>query len=131
MFYVFAIATVANTPATAKLKTILQLQRGRVTGLQVHFPSGHIGLTHIQLSRGLHQFYPSNPEANFSSSGEAIVWDEDFLLDHQPFQLEAYTWNTDDTYDHTITVRVEMEALKEETSLLDELKSLFSSEGAP
>ena len=126
MIYVFAIATVANTPATAKLKTVLRVQRGHVTGLQVHFPSGHIGLTHIQLTRGLHQFYPTNPEANFSSSGEAIVWAEDFLLDFEPYELEAYTWNTDDTYDHTITVRVVIEALVEETGLLDQIAALFA-----
>ena len=130
MFYVFAIATPANTPATAKVKTTLQLARGRVTGMQVHFPSGHIGLTHIQLARGLHQFYPTIPEANFSSSGEAIVWAEDFLLDFEPYELEAYTWNTDDTYDHTITVRVEMEALKEEIDLLAEIESLFTAQEA-
>lgn len=125
MIYVHPITTPANTAATAKVKTILQLQRGRVIGMQVHFPSGHIGLTHIQLARGLHQFYPTNPEANFSSSGEAIVWVEDFLLDHAPFQLEAYTWNTDDTFEHTITVRVVIEALEEKASLLDEISKLF------
>jgi hypothetical protein len=127
VFYIFAISTPANTAETAKVKTVLQLTRGHISQIQVHFPSGHIGLTHIQLTRGLHQFYPTNPEANFSSSGEAIVFAEDFDLAVDPFQLEAYTWNTDDTYDHTITVRVLIEPLEEKRSLLDEIGKLFGA----
>lgn len=125
MIYVFPIVTPANTPETAQLKTILQLPRGNITRMMVQFPSGHIGLTHIGLNRGLHQLYPSNPEARFSSSAETITWDEDYPLDTPPLQLEAYTWNADDTYAHTITVRVVMEEPKRQTSLVDEVKSLL------
>jgi hypothetical protein len=129
MIFVFPITTVANTLEASKQKTILQLPRGHITGMQVHFPSGHIGLTHIQLARGLHQLFPTNPEANFSSSGEAIVWKEDIKLDTPPYQLEAYTWNLDDTYDHTITVRVEMELLSGEISSIEELVALLQAGG--
>jgi len=125
MFYVFPITTPPSTAETAKVKTILQLTRGRITQIQVHFPSGHVGLTHIGLSRGLHQFYPTNPESTFSSSDEAIVFAEDFLLDTPPLQLEAYTWNLDEVYEHTITVRVQLAALPEKSSLVDEVKALL------
>lgn len=125
MFYVFAITTPANTAETAKLKTTLYLTRGKITQVQVHFPSGQVGLTHISVNRGLHQFLPTNAEAKFSSSGETISIAEDFLLDTAPFQLEAYTWNEDATYDHTITVRVQLEALPEQRSLVAEIKALL------
>lgn len=125
MFYVFGIDTPLNTPATAKVKTSLQLARGRITQIQVHFPSGQIGLTHITISRGLHQFLPTNPEANFSSSGETIPIAEDFALDTAPFALEAYTWNLDDTYAHKITVRVQLEALPVERNLIQEVRDLL------
>lgn len=130
MIYVFPITTPPSTPEASKLKTILTLTRARITGMQVHFPSGHLGLTHIGINRGLHQFFPANPEASFSSSGEAIVWKEDVLLDTPPYQLEGYTWNLDDTYDHTITVRVQLETLEEEKSLVDEVKALLGLGGA-
>ena len=125
MIYVFPITIPANTPETAQLKTILQLPRGKITRMMVQFPSGHVGLTHIGLTRGLHQLYPSNPEARFSSSQETITWDEDYPLDTPPLQLEAYTWNEDETYNHTITVRVVLQEPKREASLLDEVKSLL------
>lgn len=125
MFYVFPITTPANTPETAKQKTTLHLTRGRITQVQVYFPSGQVGLTHIGINRGLHQFLPTNPEANFSSSGETIPITEDFALDTAPYQLEAYTWNEDATYEHTITVRVQLEALPEQRSLVDEIKALL------
>ncbi len=129
MFYVFPITTPANTPESAKIKTILQLARGKITQVQVHFPSGHLGLTHIGINRGLHQFYPTNPEATFSSSGEAIVFAEDFELTADPLQLEAYTWNLDDTFAHLITVRVELQPLAEKKSLADDIKALLGLGG--
>ena len=125
MFYVFPLTIPASTAETAKIKTVLPLTRGKITQVQVHFPSGHVGLTHIGLNCGLHQFLPTNAEANFSTSGETISIAEDFLLDTAPFQLEAYTWNEDTIYDHTITVRVQLETLPEQKSLVDEIKALF------
>ena len=125
MFYVFPVTTPANIPEASKQKTILPLAQGKITQVQVHFPSGHIGLTHIGVNRGLHQFLPTNAEAMFSSSGETITIAEDFPLDTAPYQLEAYTWNEDATYPHTITVRVQLEALPEQRSLVDEIKALL------
>jgi len=125
MFYVFPITIPANTAETAKQKTTLKLTRGKITQVQVHFPSGHVGLTHIGLNCGLHQFLPTNPEATFSSSGETISITEDFALESGAYELEAYTWNEDTIYEHTITVRVQLEALPEQKSLVDEIKALF------
>jgi hypothetical protein len=125
MFYVFPVEIPASTAETAKIKSTLPLARGKITQVQVHFPSGHVGLTHIGLNRGLHQFLPTNAESTFSSSGETISFAEDFMLDAAPYQLEAYTWNEDETYDHTITVRVQLEALPEQRSLVDEIKALL------
>ena len=125
MFYVFPITTPANTAETAKQKTTLKLTRAKITQIQVHFPSGHVGLTHIGLNCGLYQFLPTNPEATFSSSGETITITEDFVLDSGAFELEAWTWNEDTIYDHTITVRVQLEALSEQQSLVDEIKALL------
>jgi hypothetical protein len=125
VFYVFPITIPANTAETAKQRTTLKLTRGKITQIQVHFPSGQVGLTHIALNSGLYQFLPTNPEATFSSSGETISITEDFVLDSGAFELEAWTWNDDAIYDHTITVRVQLEALPEQKSLVDEIKSLL------
>ena len=125
MFYVFPVTIPANTPASAKVKQILKIARGRIRRIHVHFPSGQIGLTHIQLNYGLHQFYPTNPEANFSSSGETIEFAEDLVLDSPPYDLQAYAWNLDDTYEHTITIRIDLESLTPGRSLAEELAELL------
>jgi hypothetical protein len=129
VIYVFAITIPANTPESAPVIQTLKLTRGKITQMQVHFPSGHLGLTHIGITRGLYQLYPSNAEARFSSSGETIPWDEDLPLDTPPYQLEAIAWNEDDTYLHTITVRVRLAPLEEQASLLDEIKALLGLGG--
>lgn len=129
MIFVFPIVIPASTAEAAPVIQTLKLTRGRITQVQVQFPSGHQGLTHLGLSRGLHQMYPTNPEARFSSSAEAITFLEDLLLGAAPFSVEARAWNTDDTYEHTITVRVVMEPLEEQTSLIQEIAKLLGVGG--
>lgn len=129
MIYVYSITTPANTLEAARQKTVLLLQRGRITHVEVQFPAGQLGLVHVALNRGLHQLFPSNPTANFASSNETIAWDENYLLVADPVQLEAYTWNLDATYDHTVTVRVVMEAVEEAADIAREIAALLQAQG--
>jgi hypothetical protein len=128
VFYVFPITTPANTLESAKQKTTLKLTSGRITQVQVQFPSGHIGLTHISLNVGLYQLYPANPEAQFSSSGETICFVEDITLASPPYEMEAYTWNEDDTYEHTITVRIHIEPATATRTLAEEVAALLAGQ---
>ena len=130
MIYVFPLLLPANTAETAKQKTVLALARGRITRVMIEFPAGHVGLTHLYIRRGLHQVWPANPEVNFKSSNETILWDEDYSLETAPHQLDAYAWNEDDTYEHTITVRIVLEPAKAQVSLIDELRALFTPQEA-
>ena len=126
MIYVFPLLIPANTPETAKQRTVLALARGRITRVMIEFPAGHVGLTHLYIRRGLHQVWPANPEVNFKSSNETILWDEDYSLETAPHQLDAYAWNEDDTYEHTITVRIVLEPAQATVSLIDQLRDLFA-----
>jgi len=125
VFYVFPLTIPANTPETAKLKTILPLTAGTVKRVQIEFPAGHVGLTHLHVNRGLNQVWPTNPDASFKSSNETIPWEEEYELSTPPYQFEAYTWNDDDTYEHTITVRLQLEPLAVARSLVEEVKALL------
>ena len=125
MFYVFPLTIPASTPETAKLKMILGLTAGTVKRVMVEFPAGHVGLTHLHVNRGLAQVWPTNPDATFKSSNETIEWAEEYTLDTPPYQFEAYTWNDDDTYEHTITVRLELEPRAVVKSLVEEVKALL------
>lgn len=108
MIYVFAITTPANTPQSQAQQTILPLSQGTITRVELQFPLGVNGLAHIGLNRGVHQLWPSNQSGNFSTGNETIGWTEDQELQFDPYQLEAYTFNDDPSYSHTITVRILM-----------------------
>ena len=124
MFYVFPLTIPANTLVTAKQKTSLKLTTGKITRVMVEFPAGHVGLTHLHLNRGLYQVWPANPDANFKSSNETIIWEEVYEL-AAPAEFEAYAWNEDDTYEHTITVRIELQPRAETLNLWEEVKELL------
>jgi len=129
MMYVFPITTPAATPPTAKLKTILPLACGKITRIDIQFPSGLQGYAHLALNRGLHQLFPSNQAGDFASSQETIWWNENYDIDQAPFQLEAFTWNLDNTYPHTITVRIVLEPITITTDLTAELAALLAQTG--
>jgi hypothetical protein len=125
MIFVFPLTLPANTPETAKQKTVLALARGKITRVMVEFPPGHAGLTHIGINRGLFQLWPANQSATFRSSNETIIWEEEYSLDTPPYNLDAYAWNEDDTYEHTITVRIVIAPVAVQPSLVEQIAALF------
>lgn len=106
MIYKFLITTPANTAATAKLKTVLKLNKGIIHQLDVQFPPGPSGLLHLHINDAIHQVFPYNTDENFSSDNVNIRFKEFQPVLEEPFQLEAYTWNLDDTYSHDVIVRI-------------------------
>jgi hypothetical protein len=127
VFYVFPLTIPVNTPETAKQKTTLKLTVGKITRVMLEFPAGHVGLTHLHINRGLYQLWPANPDASFKSSNETIIWQEDYDLE-SPAEFEAYAWNEDDTYEHTITVRLELTPSAETLNLWEEIKKLLGGQ---
>lgn len=125
MIFIFAIDTPVSTLPTNKLRTTLQLAAGKITEVSIAFPPGPDGLAHIAISQGLHQLWPTNPEADFATSEETIIFAEDIDIGVDTSALTAYTWNYDDTYDHTITVRIVVATPAEQTSWLQEAKQLL------
>jgi hypothetical protein len=125
MIFVFSIPTPANTPATARQVTTLQLAAGKITHVGIQFPPGLAGLAHIAVSQGLHQLWPTNPEADFCTADETVEFEEDFDLTADTAYLVAYTYNLDDAYQHTITVRVTVMPPEVEASWWEEAKQLF------
>jgi len=105
MIYEFNIAVAANTTEASKTKTILTLHPGKITRVQVRFEDGAANLAHVQICRALNQVYPRNPDSDFNANNETISFDDDKFLADLPYELEAYTWNDDDTFPHTVTVR--------------------------
>jgi hypothetical protein len=87
-------------------KTVLKLDYGTIHQLDIEFPSGCSGLTGVQIKRGLHQVYPSNPGGYFTGDGTKISFKENYLLDSAPFELDIWTWNDDTAWDHRVFIRI-------------------------
>lgn len=102
MLYSFTISTPANTPEISKQKTVLKLCRGIIHKIYIIFPPGPQSLLHLQICRANHPIFPTNAEENFALDSAIIESPEHFELDQPPYELSAYTWNTDDTFSHSV-----------------------------
>ena len=130
MLYVLALTIPANTAEAAPYEEDLKLTDGVITRVEVEFPAGCQGLVHSYARQAIHQVFPTNPDADLCSDNHVIAWHDYQDLDTDPRVLTISGWNVDDTYDHTITVRLELEPLAVTPSLVDEIKQLLGLGGA-
>ncbi len=117
MYYAWNITLTADNTAATPEKSILLLEKGTIIRCETVFPSGCVGLVYCHIDHALHQVYPKNPDYQYSGNGEMIVASDEYDLKEEPYQLEFYGWNTDEIYDHTITVRIQIVPKREITRL--------------
>ena len=108
MFYTWNFTLPTGRTALTRTKQILPLERGTIVKCETVFPSGCCGLVYVHLNHSLHQVYPKNPDYQYVGNGETIVAGDEYEVKDEPYQLEFYGWNTDDTYLHTITIRIQL-----------------------
>ncbi len=106
MFYDFAIKVETTDTEASPKEQVLKLTYGVIHRVEVQFPIGTQALTHCKLFHEEHQLFPTNPDGDFASDGYVIPIDDHFELHTEPYSLKAKCWNEDDTYAHTITIRV-------------------------
>jgi hypothetical protein len=104
LHYDFDITVPANTSADAPLETEVALTHGIITRVELDFHPGAAGLLHVQMWRGLHQVWPTNPQASFHANARVIPWDEYYDLTEIPYLFTIKAWNLDDTYPHEVIV---------------------------
>ncbi len=117
MFYAWNILLTKDNSEATPSKTVLYLENGIITRCEIVFPSGCQGLVFCHINRALHQVYPKNPDHQYAGNGEVIIANDEYELNDEPFQLEFFGWNTDEIYDHTITVRIQIVPKREITRL--------------
>jgi len=106
MIYQSTIAVNKGGSAAAKSETTLAVTRGLIWLVEIEFPPGCCGLAHLQIFDGSYQVAPSTPGESFHGDAVTLSLDDLYMKDAAPWQLIVKTWNTDDTYDHQLTVRV-------------------------
>lgn len=106
MLYSYTIITPANTLQKDKQSTKLKLCRGVLHKIYIIFPPGPQSLLHLQITRANHQIFPTNAEENFALDSAIIESPEHYELEQPPYELTAYTWNTDDTHEHQLIILI-------------------------
>ena len=135
MLYVLALTIPANTAEASPYEEDLKLTDGVITRVEVEFPAGCQGLAHSYARLALHQVFPINPDGNLCSDNYVIAWNDYEDIDTDPRVLTISGWNTDDTYDHTITWRIELtpreiaERGKTSQSMFDKIGALLGLGG--
>lgn len=86
----------------------MKVTKGLVYRVEVEFPPGPLGLCHVSIWDGGYQCWPSNPDFDFHSDNGYITFEDTYLKLAAPYEFRAITWNEDDTYQHTVHVRIGM-----------------------
>ena len=106
MIFTASITTDANTSEADPQLTSLKVTKGLIWLLEVEFPAGCCGLCHLQIFDGNYQLFPSTPGDSIHSEGAVLSYDDLYLKNAAPFFLKIKTWNLDETWPHTLQVRI-------------------------
>lgn len=106
MIYTANITTEKNRSQTNLKKTIIRVTKGLVFKVEFFFPPGSAGLMGLAVFDGLYQVWPSSVGEFFISDDETISFEDLYLKESGPFEFQCYTYNTDDTNNHLVGVRI-------------------------
>jgi hypothetical protein len=97
--------TPANTAKSDALETEIELVPGTITEVWIFHPPGCFGLAYATIVEGIHQLYPTNSENAYHGDGYPMQFKDNYDL-KSPANLKLITWNLDDTYAHSVYVRI-------------------------
>jgi len=128
MLFTADVTVPKSTTETAPVTQILPIAHGIITWVSVLFPPGCARLAHCVILHHEHQIAPSTEDMDLSGDTFPIVWEEYYESYQPPYELKIKAWNEDDTYPHTITIRVAVLPRKAIVALaiVDTIKSALS-----
>ncbi len=106
MIYTANISTAKDTAVTALKRTNITVTKGLVYKVEFYFPAGSAGLMGLAVSDGLYQVWPSSVGEFFIGEAQVISFDDMYLKESAPYNFQCYTYNTDDTHAHSLSVRI-------------------------
>ena len=106
MIFTASITTDRNTSEANAKVTDLKVTKGLIWLVEVEFPAGCCGLCHLQIFDGNYQLFPSTPGNSIHSDGAVLSYDDLYLKNAAPFYLNFKTWNLDETWSHTLQIRI-------------------------
>ncbi len=129
MFYDFSFTIPINTTKDSPFRQNIKLTHGIIHRVEIGFPSGCAGLAHLRFKDGLHQLWPTNPDGDFNTDNYTIAFNEYHEFFRAPYILTLVGWNLDDTYPHTLEIRLgilPVEVLAPEETFIQAFKKLLA-----
>lgn len=99
----------ANTPVTAPVSTNLAFNSMLVKTAHLTFPSGCAGLVGGRVYYLAAQLWPWNHPQWYVADGRTIDWNPAIWLDQAPFTLTLVGYNTDELYQHTLYMELDVD----------------------
>lgn len=100
----------AGTAMSDPAWTVLNLEYGYITEVEVMFPAGHAGLTYVQIYHQSRLIFPLTPGQAFRGDDHTITMSSRFPILEVPHAVFVVGWAPDATLDHTVFVDMTMEA---------------------
>jgi len=96
----------ANTPWHQSKTVEFEIWEDVITRIEVVFPIGCALLAKCVVAYGLEQLAPKNIDGWIAGHGETVVHELYWECPEKPCKIIVYAWNDDDTYPHTLRIRI-------------------------
>lgn len=133
MFFCWDIAIEADTSDKTPLEQELSLPRGVITKVDIKFPAGCHGMVGVRLFHCEQQAIPLSSDEWVTGDDETVPTNTYLELTDEPYKLKLRACSPDTEYDHTITVRVDvqLEEVAGMAVLTRYFKNLLDALGVP
>ena len=115
MLFTASLTIPANTPVNVPLAQRIPVHAGTVRRVWVRWRWGTARLCGCRLLREESQVWPLTPQEWFYSSVYPVEFDEEYLIDKEPYYFDLEAYNEDDLFSHRLWVAIEV-LLEQETS---------------
>ena len=109
MIYTKTVTTPKSTVAATPRITPWEIALGLIYKVEIMYPPGPGGLVGVSMHTASYQLYPNDSDEWFIGDNITISFDDQYLFNQETSQLEIYSYNTDDYYNHTVQVRLGIE----------------------
>ena len=106
MIFAKSITAAVGRDSSNPVVEQLLVAKGLVYRVEFDFPPGCCGLCHVRVFDGNYQVYPTSRDDSFHGDAAVIAFDDCYLKTAAPWAFRIVVWNDDDTWPHTVQVRV-------------------------
>ena len=106
MIYTKDVTVPKNTAVGSETRSTIKVANGFINKLDILFPSGCAGLVKVALFLEGTPLFPSTAGMAFLGDGETVSFPEFVKIRDAPRVIVVKASNVDDTYGHTISVRI-------------------------